>query len=105
DTLAPGTAYETLTAEATEWPAGAEGVTFLPYLSGERTPHADPSARAVFEGLSLRHGRGALVRSVLEGVAYGLRDSLELLRGLGLQPTVGRVSGGAARSRLWLRLI
>src|SRR5207248_8986696 len=86
-------------------PPGAEGLTFLPYLAGERTPHADPSARAMFEGLSLRHDRGGLVRSLLEGVAYGLRDSLELLRALGVEPEVGRVSGGGARSRLWLRVV
>jgi xylulokinase len=97
--------YEELTAEAARWPAGTEGLTFLPYLQGERTPHADPSARAVFEGLSLRHDRGALVRSVLEGVAYGLRDSLELLRGLGVEPQAGRASGGGARSELWLRIV
>jgi xylulokinase len=100
-----GGTYDELVAEAGEWPAGTEGLTFLPYLQGERTPHADPSARAVFEGLSLRHDRGALVRSVLEGVAYGLRDSLELLRELGVEPTVGRVSGGGARSELWLRIV
>jgi xylulokinase len=105
DTLAPGTSFEQLLAEAQEWPAGSEGLTFLPYLSGERTPHADPSARAMFEGLSLRHGRGALVRAVLEGVAYGLRDSLELLRGLGVDTEVGRASGGGARSRLWLEIV
>ena len=86
-------------------PAGAEGLTFLPYLQGERTPHADPDARGSFTGLSLRHDRGALVRAVLEGVAYGLRDSLELLRELGVEPTVGRVSGGGARSELWLRIV
>ncbi|MEX0851172.1 MAG: FGGY-family carbohydrate kinase, partial [Gaiellaceae bacterium] len=84
---------------------GAEGLTFLPYLQGERTPHADPSARGAFTGLSLRHDRGALVRAVLEGVAYGLRDSLELLRGLGVTPEKGRVSGGGARSRLWLEIV
>jgi xylulokinase len=105
DALAPAASFEQLTAEANEWPAGAEGLTFLPYLAGERTPHADPSARAVFEGLSLRHGRGGLVRSVLEGVAYGLRDSLELLRGLGVDAEVGRASGGGARSRLWLEIV
>jgi len=105
DALAPGTTFEALVAEAEEWPAGAEGLTFLPYLAGERTPHADPSARAVFEGLSLRHGRGGLVRAVLEGVAYGLRDSLELLRGLGVDAQVGRASGGGARSRLWLEIV
>jgi xylulokinase len=105
DALAPGTSFEELVAEAAEWPAGAEGLTFLPYLAGERTPHADPSARAMFEGLSLRHGRGGVVRAVLEGVAYGLRDSLELLRGLGVEAGVGRASGGGARSRLWLEIV
>ena len=105
DALAPKTSYEELVAEADAVPAGAEGVTFLPYLQGERTPHADPDARGMFEGLSLAHGRGGVVRAVLEGVAYGLRDSLELLRGLGLEPTVGRASGGGARSRLWLQIV
>ena len=105
DALAPGAAFEELVSEAEEWPPGAEGLTFLPYLAGERTPHADPSARGVFEGLSLRHGRGGLVRAVLEGVAYGLRDSLELLRGLGVDAQVGRASGGGARSRLWLGIV
>jgi xylulokinase len=105
DALAPSASFEQLVAEAQEWPPGAEGLTFLPYLAGERTPHADPSARGVFEGLSLRHGRGGLVRAVLEGVAYGLRDSLELLRGLGVDAHVGRASGGGARSRLWLEIV
>jgi xylulokinase len=105
DALAPGASFEELVAEAEEWPPGAEGLTFLPYLAGERTPHADPSARGMFEGLSLRHGRGGLVRAVLEGVAYGLRDSLELLRGLGVDAQVGRASGGGARSRLWLEIV
>jgi xylulokinase len=97
--------YDELVAEAERWPVGTEGLTFLPYLQGERTPHADPDARGAFVGLSLLHDRGALVRAVLEGVAYGLRDSLELLRGLGVDPTVGRVSGGGARSGLWLRIV
>jgi xylulokinase len=102
---AAGGSYDELVAEAARWPAGTEGVTFLPYLQGERTPHADPDARGAFTGLSLRHDRGALVRAVLEGVAYGLRDSLELLRELGVEPTVGRVSGGGARSELWLKIV
>jgi xylulokinase len=102
---AVGGDYADLTDEAERWPAGTDGLTFLPYLQGERTPHADPSARAVFEGLSLRHVRGALVRSVLEGVAYGLRDSLELLKELGVRPEVARASGGGARSGLWLRIV
>jgi xylulokinase len=97
--------YSTLTEEAAAWPPGAEGLLFAPYLSGERTPHADPDVRASFQGLSLEHGRGALVRAVLEGVAYGLRDSLELLRGLGVDAGVGRASGGGARSELWLRIV
>ena len=100
-----GGEYEQLTAEAAGWGPGAEGLTFLPYLQGERTPHADPSARGAFAGLSLTHDRGALVRAVLEGVAYGLRDSLELLRGLGVRPESARVSGGGARSELWLRIV
>ncbi len=105
DVLGARGGYDELTAAAEEWPAGSEGLTFLPYLSGERTPHADPHARAAFAGLTLRHDRGALVRAVLEGVAYGLRDSLELLRELGVDPRDGRVSGGGARSELWLRIL
>ena len=66
-------------AAPADWPPGAEGLTFLPYLAGERTPHADPDARGAFVGLGLRHDRGALVRAVLEGVAFGLRDSLDLV--------------------------
>ena len=105
DVLAPGTPFDELVSEAGRWSPGAEGVTFLPYLQGERTPHADPEARGSFTGLSLRHDRGALVRAVLEGVSYGLRDSLELLRELGVTPEQGRVSGGGARSRLWLEIV
>jgi xylulokinase len=97
--------YEELVTAAEEWPALAEGLTFLPYLTGERTPHADPHARAAFVGLTLRHDLGALVRAVLEGVAYGLRDSLELLRELGVDPRAGHASGGGARSELWLRIL
>jgi xylulokinase len=105
DALAPGSSFDDLTAEAGQWSAGAEGLTFLPYLQGERTPHADPDARGAFSGLSLRHDRGALVRAVLEGVAYGLRDSLELVVELGVVPETGRASGGGARSRLWLEIV
>jgi xylulokinase len=103
---------ETLGAElgalesgAADWAPGTEGLLFAPYLAGERTPHADPNARGAFTGLSLRHDRGALWRAMLEGVAYGLRDSLELLRALGVQADVGRVSGGGARSALWLKIV
>ena len=105
DALAPGTSFDELTADASRWSPGVEDLTFLPYLQGERTPHADPDARGSFTGLSLRHDRGALVRAVLEGVAYGLRDSLELLRDLGVEPKTGRVTGGGARSGLWLEIV
>jgi len=105
DVLAPGEPYDRLLAEAGGWEPGAEGLLFLPYLAGERTPHVDPNARGAFAGLSLRHDRGALVRAVLEGVAYGLKDSLEVLRALGCRLDVGRVSGGGARSELWLEIV
>jgi len=94
-----------LVAEASRWEPGAEGLLFLPYLTGERTPHADPDARGAFTGLTVRHDRGALTRGVLEGVAYGLRDSLELLRELGFRAEVGRISGGGARSELWAEIV
>jgi len=100
-----GAPYGELDDEAERWQPGVEGLLFAPYLQGERTPHADPDVRGAFTGLSLRHDRGALARAVLEGVAYGLRDSLELLRELGVRPAVGRVSGGGARSDLWLRIV
>ena len=100
-----GASYGELDAEAERWQPGAEGVLFAPYLAGERTPYPDPDARGAFTGLSLRHDRGALWRAMLEGVAFGLRDSLELLRERGARPAVGRVSGGGARSELWLRIV
>jgi xylulokinase len=100
-----GANFAALDSEASKWPAGTEGLLFAPYLAGERTPHADPHARGAFTGLSVRHDRGALARAVLEGVAFGLRDSLELLRELGVAPSVGRVSGGGARSELWLKIV
>jgi xylulokinase len=105
DALAPRASFEELTAEAARWDAGAVGVIFLPYLQGERTPHADPGATASFTGVALRHDRGALARAVLEGVAYGLRDSLGLLRELGVEAQAARASGGGAQSRLWLEIV
>ncbi len=94
-----------LDEEAAKWPPGCEGLLFAPYLAGERTPYPDPDVRGAFTGLSARHDRGALWRAMLEGVAFGLRDSLELLRSLGVEPQVGRVSGGGARSEVWLRIV
>jgi len=100
-----GADYETLDAEAARWEAGVEGLLYAPYLAGERTPHADASARGAYTGLSLRHDRGALARATLEGVAYGLRDSLELLGHLGVRASAGRISGGGSRSELWTRIV
>ncbi len=106
DAVAPGADFATLVHEAEGWEPGVEGLTFLPYLAGERTPHANPDARGAFTGLSLRHDRGALVRAVLEGVAFGLRDGLDLVAGAAAgRPALGRVSGGGARSELWLRIL
>ena len=102
---AGGVSYKRLLAEAAAWPPATEGLLFAPYLAGERTPHADPGARGAFVGLALRHDRGALVRAVLEGVAFALRDSLELVRELGLDVQEARVSGGGARGELWLRIL
>lgn len=100
-----GVSHETLLSEAAAVAPGSDGLLFLPYLSGERTPHADPHARGVFFGLSLAHGRGHLARAVLEGVAFGLRDARELLREMGLATNDLRVSGGGARSALWRQIV
>jgi xylulokinase len=96
--------YELITAEAARVAPGSEGLLFLPYLTGERTPYPDPHARGVFFGLGLTHERRHLARAVLEGVAYGLRDSFELIAGMGLDMPQVRVSGGGARSRLWRQI-
>jgi xylulokinase len=97
--------YDVMSEEAATVPVGAEGLIFLPYLTGERTPHADPRARGAFIGLTLRHQRPHLIRAVMEGVAMGLRDSLELIRGIGLPVTEIRASGGGARSPLWRQIL
>ena len=94
-----------LLAEAAEWPPGVEGLTFAPYLSGERTPYPDSDLRGGFVGLGLRHDRGAMARAVLEGVAYALRDALDLIAATGQRPETARVSGGGARSELWLKIL
>ena len=97
--------YDLLAAAAAQAPPGCEGLIFLPYLTGERTPYPDPDARGVYFGLTLRHGKPHLIRAVLEGVAYGLRDSLELLRAQGVAVTQVRASGGGARSPLWRQIL
>jgi xylulokinase len=105
DVVAPAAPFERLVDEATSSPPGARGLTFLPYLTGERTPHADPDARGAFVGLTAAHARGDLARAVLEGVAFGLRDCLEVLRSTGVEPRLARVSGGGARSDAWLAIV
>jgi xylulokinase len=105
DATDPGTSFETLVGEAARWEPGVEGLRFAPYLSGERTPHADADVRAAFLGLGLRHDRGALVRAVLEGVAHGLADGWDLVRAGGAAPAVGRLSGGGAQSALWTEIL
>ena len=106
DALAPGVPFEELVNEAGTLSPGADGLLFLPYLTGERTPHPDPNARGAFIGLTVRHTRAHMTRSVLEGVAFGLRDSFGLLRSAGLgEPEQVRISGGGARSALWRQII
>lgn len=97
--------YDELTKEAQEAPPGSRGLVFLPYLSGERTPHGDANARGSFVGLSATHGRGELIRAVLEGVAFGICDSVHLLRTAGWNGTALRALGGGARSPLWKEII
>ena len=104
DALAPDKGFDELGAMAAEVPAGSEGLLFAPWLSGERHPHPDPLARGAFVGLTLRHGLGHMVRAVMEGVAFGMRDNLELLRAQGLNPRDAVIQGGAANSALWRQL-
>ncbi|MBD3293262.1 MAG: xylulokinase [Armatimonadia bacterium] len=96
--------YELMDAEAGAAPVGSEGLVFLPYLTGERTPYPNPNARGVFFGLSLRHGKSHMIRAVLEGVAYGLCDSLRIIEAMGVDITEVRASGGGARSELWRQI-
>jgi xylulokinase len=96
--------YDDLTAEATLSPPGAHGLFWLPYLMGERTPHLDANARAGWIGLTAKHQRADLVRSILEGVCYSQKDGLEIIAELGANPRHVRLSGGGARSPFWHRL-
>ncbi|NDJ85630.1 MAG: xylulokinase [Chloroflexi bacterium] len=107
DALAPGADFDVLVNEAASIAPGAEGLQFLPYLTGERAPHPDPVARGAFVGLTARHRRGHMTRAVLEGVAFGLRDSFELIRQseAGREIKQVRVSGGGARSALWRQIM
>jgi xylulokinase len=128
DALAPSVSFDALAGEATQVPAGADGLVFLPYLTGERTPHPDPLARGAFVGLTRRHQRAHLTRAVLEGVAFGLRDCFDLIATYAASPksdvrrpesepgapearsrTPGiasvRLTGGGAKSTLWRRIL
>jgi len=96
--------YQILTEEASSIEPGSEGLIFLPYLGGERHPYADPYARGVFLGLTLRHKKSHLIRSVLEGVTYGLRDSLEVIKELGIPVEEIVSSGGGAKSDFWVQI-
>ncbi len=97
--------YELLTEQASEIPAGSEGLIFLPYLTGERTPYPDPDAKATFTGITVRHNKKHFIRSVLEGVTYSLKDCLELNKKTGLDISEIRISGGGAKSKLWKQIL
>jgi len=106
DTLAAGVDFDALLTPVADVPPGSEGLLFLPYLTGERTPHPDPLARGAFVGLTVRHTQAHLTRAVLEGVAFGLRDSFELIKSVGLaEIRQVRISGGGARSALWRQIL
>jgi xylulokinase len=106
DALAPGVAFGELAASAAEVPVGSEGLLFLPYLTGERSPHPDPLARGAFVGLTVTHDRRHLTRAVLEGVAFGLRDGLDLMTEAGMPtPSQIRASGGGTASPLWRQIL
>jgi xylulokinase len=106
DTLAPDVAFDTLLAEAADVPAGSDGLLFLPYLTGERTPHPDALARGAFVGLTTRHTRAHMTRAVMEGVAFGLKDSFTLIAKAGLPASYEvRISGGGAKSPIWQQII
>jgi xylulokinase len=106
DALAPDLTFEELMDEAALVPAGSEGLLFLPYLTGERTPYPDPLARGSWVGLTIRHKRGHFTRALLEGVAFGLKDGFNLIQSVGLGAiNQVRVSGGGAKSQLWLQIL
>jgi xylulokinase len=106
DTLASDISFDDLLKEAESIVVGSEGLQFLPYLSGERTPHPDPLARGAFIGLTLRHCRGHMTRAVLEGVSFGLKDIFTLIQNAGLGAiTQVRASGGGTKSALWRQVL
>lgn len=105
DSVATGQPYDVLTARAENVQVGSDGLIFLPYLTGERTPHNDANSRGVFFGLNFTHDLGHLTRAVVEGVSFALRDSLELMRQQNVSPSEVRAIGGGSRSRMWLQTL
>ena len=103
--LAPGASYDSLMAEASHSPAGAQGLFWLPYLMGERTPHLDATARGGWIGLTASHTRADMIRSLVEGVSYSQRDCLDIIEELGVQVASVRASGGGAKSPFWRQLL
>jgi xylulokinase len=103
--FAPGVAYDALTAEAAQAPAGSQGLYWLPYLMGERTPHLDATARGGWIGLTAKHTRADMIRSLLEGVSYSQKDCLDIIEQMGVQVDSVRVSGGGARSAFWRQML
>ncbi len=106
DTIAAGVPFDELVAEAAQAPPGSDGLLFTPYLSGERTPYPDPTARASFVGLTVRHRRAHMTRAVLEGVAFSMKDCFSLLAHAGLAAVSQvQIAGGGARSELWRTIV
>ncbi|HEX4999924.1 MAG TPA: xylulokinase [Terriglobia bacterium] len=104
NTLAPGMEYDVLAAEAATAPAGAQGLIWLPYLMGERTPHLDATARGGWVGLTAKHTRADMIRAILEGVSYSQKDGLDIIEGMGVRADSVRLSGGGARSAFWRQM-
>jgi xylulokinase len=104
DQFGAGASYDDLTRDAAAVPPGADGVLWAPYLMGERTPHCDPNSRAALIGLAANHGRGHLVRAVLEGVAFSLRDTFSIFSELRVPVESVRLGGGGSRSPLWRQI-
>jgi xylulokinase len=104
DILGGSMGYDELSRLAAQAPPGSDGLFFLPYLSGERTPHLNPNARGAFVGLRAHHSKAHLTRAVMEGVVFSLRDGLDIMRGLGVDVRLARATGGGARSAFWRQL-
>ena len=104
DQFGNGVSYDALMKEAASVPPGADGLLWAPYLMGERTPHLDPNARGALVGLTAQHSRAHVIRAILEGVAFSLRDTFTIFRDLGVPVKSIRLGGGGARSSLWQQI-